>query len=253
MTKGRIVVPKEYDAIKESSKGIAGFMGLSMGKKEFHNRKVIESYASFMNEHFSKAFFFISDFPKVHNIHAIEDIFGDKAFRRANIQSIELAHFVTSVINQFPNIEVYPFSNIRYELDAYRNNLSSLHGEYFLQKKGSIMMNRSFYEDCQKVVKEFLTLPTNLAKIQANQRNSLEQAMYYAVPGYLEELAMLLALPRWNRLGNNEQFPVCEIYPGKSEVQMKLQGGWYPLSDFHHLLINPKYTFMEAYYEPSHP
>lgn len=68
--------------------------------------------------------------------------------------------------------------------------------------------------------------------------------------GYLEELAMLLALPRWTRLGNNEQFPVCEIYPGKSEVQEKLQRGEY--ESCRNLIVNPRYMFMEAHYEPDH-
>ena len=251
MTNGRIRIPKEYDSIKESSKGIAGFMGLSIGKKEFYNKRIVESYAAFMSEHFSRAFFFISDFPKVHNIHAIENIFGDKAFRRVNISSIELAHFVNSIISSFPNIEVLQFSGMRYELDAYRGNLSNLNNQYFIQKQKVVLVDQSFYKDCEKAIREFLTIPTNLAKIKANPYNSLEQAIYHAFPGYLEELAMLLTLPRWRRLGNNEQYPVCEIYPGKSEVQDKLQRGAYNLYELcKYLIINPKYMYMEAYYEP---
>ena len=157
----------------------------------------------------------------------------------------------TEILGSFPNIEVLQFSSIRYELDAYRGNLSNLNNQYFFQKQGSVMVDQSFYKDCEKAIRGFLTIPTNLAKIKANPYNSLEQAIYHAFPGYLEELAMLLTLPRWRRLGNNEQYPVCEIYPGKSEVQDKLQRGAYNLYELcKYLIINPKYMYMEAYYEP---
>jgi hypothetical protein len=96
-----------------------------------------------------------------------------------------------------------------------------------------------------------------MRKIKSRESN-IETSLKYAKDYFLEELAMLLAIPVWLTHGQNSQ--VCEIYPGKNQVQENLQANRYFLnratqtksySGWNRLILNPKRVFMEVYCEPS--
>ncbi len=221
-----IKIPSKYKKIREKTKGSQGFMGLSVGKKLFGNKKVIREYAEFMSKHFSESYFLIADLPKKYNIMAIEGISEQSALTKVMRAGYCMRIFLERITEDFPNVYVKNYSELQDE--NYWENLKVL--------KKAYMQNKEFRDLCQKDVRKFLNLSRNKEKIECR---NFERVLKIAVKYRIDELAILLSIP----LGY-EKF--CEICPEEDELHEKLQRKEFDFCS--KLRINPKRMFMEAKY-----
>ncbi len=221
-------IPKKYHGLLES-KDIA-FIGLSLGKQEFINKKVMEGYIDFLTKDFNKSFLLIADLPKRHNILALENVKEEEALQRVTIASKDMRRFLEKLSSKYSNIQIIDWTD---SSDSnYHHNLNILKREY--------NNNLDFQEECDSMLRNFISIPSNKDKLEVIGSN-IKQGVKISSNYLLEELSMLLSLPL--KLGVN----VCEIYPGKNEVQEKLQNDEYDFCS--ELKKNPKRTFMEVYHE----
>jgi tRNA-dependent cyclodipeptide synthase len=221
-------IPEKYHGLLES-KDVA-FMGLSLGKPQFNNKKIMEEYINFLTNNFNKSFLIIGDLPKRHNILALENVREEEALQRISKTSKNMRRFLEKLSSKYSNIQIIDWTDSS-DLD-YCHNLSILKREY--------NNNLEFQEECNNIVRKFISIPSNKDKLEVIGSN-IKQGVKISSNYLLEELSMLLSLPL--KLGVN----VCEIYPGKNEVQEKLQNDEYNFCS--ELKKNPKRTFMEVYHE----
>ena len=205
------------------------FMGLSLGKMLFQDKKVMEAYAKFLSDNFSEAFFFIADLPKRYNIMAIEGLSEDKALERIKKGSNNLLKFIESVSEKYPNLSVKIYRELQDE--SYRHNLEILNKTYLEDHKFRHLLRRG--------VVDFLSLPNNKKKIESSD-NSFEKSIDIAINYRLDELAMLLSLPC-----NYEE--IYEIYPGVDELHEMLHDDKFGFCK--DLKKNQRRKFLEVHYE----
>jgi len=226
-----IHIPQEYTTTEKQTRECIGLMGLSLGKPLFNNKNAMTAYASFMNDNFSSSYLLIADIPKRHNIMALDQINEEEAYRRVKIASSNMKKFLEKVASPYPSIKICNWTDFTGK--DYETNLSILQKAYAQDKR--------FGMACDESVKAFLELPQNKMKIH-NSARTFEDILTRVARYRLEELAMLLAIPkRFDGL-------FCEIYPGKDELQEQLQRGEFKFCK--DLVISQTRIFMEVYYEP---
>lgn len=222
-----ITIPKEYKEIERETRNNPGFMGLSVGKKIFENKKIMSQYAEFMNDHFSNSFFLIADLPKRYNLIAIEGINENSALRRVLMAGNNMERFLQKIVKPFSRVGIKRYSELQSK--EYEDNLEVLRQAY--------ENNPDFRSECDKAVFEFLSLPQNRRKI-LERKNLFKDSLRLATNYKIDELALLLAMP----LKTNN---LCEIYPGKDNLHERVQNNEF---DFCRALkMNPTRRFMEVY------
>ncbi len=224
-----IRVPERYQDILKRSKEYAGLMALSIGKKDFSNLTAMREYALFMQEHFAHSVFLIADLPKIHNIMALDCVSWNEAERRAKLAGDDMQRNLDKIVRQIPSVKVSRWADFQ---DIWYGHTRQV----ILQEFAG-----DFKRRVDALTMEFLELPANKAKWQNRNTPPLEVARRYV----LDELCMLTAIPESFTL------PVCEIYPGRNEVQEDLQAKKFWGLDGR-LMVNSNRVFMEAYYEPTH-
>jgi len=234
MTQGRIIVPEEYKPMIAQSSSAQGFMGLSAGKSLFTSSEAMKAYACFGHEKFRSFTFLIADLPKRYNLMALEGIDEVRATYRTAIIGLDMRRLLKKITGNYKNVTVRNWIDFS-DNEDYQKNLALLNNAY--------QSDNGFSFECNSIVWGFLSLPKNLERSQ-RLGNSLEDRVKICKSYVLDEFAMLLAVPKI--LGED----VCEIYPGKNDLQEKLQRGEFSFCD--ELIINPQRKFMEAYYEPPH-
>ena len=241
---GKIKVPQEYhNRINTLRKNKPAFIGLSIGKKEFMDIKVMNAYASYLHENFPYSLIIVADTLKRHNIEAIDGICEKEALRRATIAGDDLFRFIEKITRHLYNVKASRWQDLAQGV-IYENELELLRQSY----EESI----HFREDVKMEARKFLEQPANILKIQ--RHSTLDDAIFIAKNYVLEELALTSAIPKISGYG-----PWVEIYPGKMELQNKLYSGYYKaiLGDTNSSLaeFSGRISFatvpIEAYYEPS--
>ena len=223
-------IPQVYERVKEQVKGSVAFIGISLGKPLFYNKEVMEGYVDFLHENFAKAYLLIADTPKRHNIIALEGISEEEALQRITTTSEETKIFFEKLASKYSDVHIINWNDA--SDDNYKHNLNVLTRKYHESPE--------FREECDERVREFLSIPSNKQKLD-EIGSTLEKGVGVASKYHLEELAMLLSFPV--SLGER----VCEIYPGRNEIQEKLQREEYDFSS--ELRKNPNRLFMEVYHE----
>lgn len=198
-----IFVPKQYREILASSSDYIGFMGLSVGKQDFMRKETMHEYGAFMQENFPFSFFVIADYPKKYNLMALEGFSERKAEERTRVAGDDLRNMLEKVTRNYPRVKVTRWGHFMNE--DYLHNLGIV--------KNAYVQNPEFKDEVDSFAQEFLTLPTNIAKLKGDGKNQIAIAKEYV----LDELAFLVAFPV------NFSIPVCEIYPGRHELHEKLQ------------------------------
>ena len=224
-----ILVPDRYKEVFDKSKGYAGLMGLSVGKLAFSHPTLLRAYAAFMQDHFSESVFLIADHPKIHNIRALEGASWEEAERRVNIAGNDMQRSLEKVVSSFPSVRIARWTD--FHDIVYTHNFQVILQEF----------DGEFKRRVDTITMAFLELPANKAKWKSRASPPLEIARRYV----LEELALLTAIPFAFKL------PLCEIYPGRNEIQEDLQSKKFRGLNGR-LLVKPDFVFMEAYYEPLH-
>ena len=223
-------IPEVYGKVREQVKGNVAFMGLSLGKPLFSNKRIMSDYIDFLHENFDESYLLIADNPKRHNIVALEGISEEEALKRISETSRNMRVFLEKLASKYLDIHVINWDE---SIDEnYDHNLSILTRKYH--------ENQEFREECDEGVNEFLSIPSNKGKLEGIG-STLERGVEVASRYHLEELAMLLSLPV--ALGKK----VCEVYPGVNKVQEKLQRDNYDFCS--ELRKNPNRLFMEVYHE----
>ena len=221
-----IKIPEKYREILAEAKDGLGFMGLSVGKKIFEDKKIMRGYSRFLADTFAKSFFLVADLPKRYNIMAIENISEQEALTRVMKAGYNLRVFLEKITRDMPNVNVKNYSEL--QSPAYYENLRILEKAYKL--------NVQFKMECDADVRNFLSIDRNKEKL--NGRN-FEKALETAVKYRIDELAILLAIP----CGCNK---ICEVYPGKDALHEKLRKGKFDFCS--ELNIGNNRNFIGAYY-----
>jgi len=224
-----IRVPERYERELAASQDYVGLMGVSVGKADFMNPAIMEQYARFMQEHFVHSVIVIADFPKKYNIMALQGVSEDTAQKRAEMAGNELRTNLERVTRDFPTVKVARWRH--FMNPDYAHNLRVMREGY--------SQDREFRQSCDELVMDFLNIPENRARWTERTNPPLDVAKEYV----LDELALLIAIPRYFRLAT------CEIYPGRNEVHEKLQNKKFAFCDDIRLRGDRK--FMEAHHEPS--
>ena len=223
-----IQISNKYEKEKKESKGSSGFLGISVGKKLFNNKNVIESYAKFASEHFSDFFFLIADLPKRFNIMALENIGEEDALKKVESAGKDTEVFISKIVNEYPNLSVIRWNEF---CDSdYEYNLRVLYDAY----EKDIEFRKAIEND----VLEFLSIPGNQEKLREN-KIGIKKALTKSVNYRIDELAILLAIPC-------KYESICEIYPGIDQLHERLQNKEFEFCE--KLKLNPKRIFMEAYH-----
>lgn len=222
-----IRVPERYNDILKNSKSYVGLMGLSVGKADFEDHEAMISYCDFMQKNFAYGVFIIADYPKKHNIMALEEVSERRAEERTRIAGDNMRNALEKITRDYPFVKVARWQHFMDE--RYRYNLKVLEQGY--------SSDLTFSQSCDNIVSEFLNTPSNLAKWKEKNQPPISVAKNYL----LDELALLVSAPF------SFPLPVCEIYPGRNEVHEDVQGRKF--SFCHNLHIKDDRVFMEAYYE----
>lgn len=224
----RIKIPERYSKILANSKCYVGLMGISIGKIDFMNPQIMMEYSRFMQEKFQFSLLIIGDLPKKYNIMALEGVSEKKAEEKTRAAGNDMLGMLEKITANFPLVKVSRWRNHMGE--RYARNLKILQESY--------ANNDKFRASSNDLVNDFLSLPLNRVKWKTSEPPTNIAKNYL-----LDELAGLLSIPFIFEL------PVCEIYPGRSEVHERVQNREFPFcKDLH---IRDDRVFMEAYYEPS--
>ena len=223
-----IRIPDRYKEVLEKSKGYAGLMALSIGKKEFSDLAAMHAYSTFMFNHFAYSVLLIADRPKIHNIMALEGVSWKEAERRALIAGDDMQRSLEKLVRNLPSVKVSRWAD-------FQDTWYDYNRQVILQE-----FSGEFKRRVDALTMEFLELPANKAKWQDPHTPPLDIARRYV----LDELCMLTAIPESFTL------PVCEIYPGRNELQEDLQANKFCGLNGR-LMVKPDRVFMEAYYEPT--
>ncbi len=228
-----------------SEQGAVGFLGLSVGKKEFQDKELIQAYAEYLHNTFNFSLMIVADTPKRHNIRAIEGVSEREASRRVLVAGDDFLRFIEKVTR--------PFYRVRPTRWLYLAKETPCKDDLMLLNQG-YTESTSFRDDCNEHTRSFLKQPSNLAKIE--QHSTLERSVAIAKDYLLEELALVFALPKIFRRNH-----CVEIYPGKMEIQYRISSGYYntvpgenspSLSQFSGRFSQGCTVYVEAYYDPPH-
>ena len=218
----------KLDFNKDEKKHSSAFMGLSLGKKLFYDKKFIKSFASFLNDNFDESFLLIADLPKKYNLIAIDGLSESEAQNKIIIASREMRIFLERTLKEFDNVKVKSYCELQDE--NYLHNLNLL--------KEAYKQNKEFREQIRKDVEDFIRLPINKEKI-LKRGFSIEEAIDISLNYRLDELAILLSIPcRFNG--------IYEFYPGHDLLHEDLQNGKYPFCK--DLKTNANRDFLEVQY-----
>jgi len=214
-----------YKSFSAKKKKYAGIMGLSIGKKEFMDKEIMEDYTKFMQDYFIHSVLIVADFPKKYNIMALEGVSEKAAEERSRIGGDNMRNMLEKITRDYPLVKVARWKD--FMTKEYRNNLRVIHSGY--------EYHSGFQEGVRNLVEEFLHSSQNLARprVLNPSRDMLKDYV-------LDELAFLLAAPL------SFSLPICEIYPGKNRLQEDLQSGAFPFCK--DLKISESRIFMDANY-----
>ena len=222
-----IRIPERYEHVARNSKNYIGFIGLSVGKVDFETPNIMNAYCQFMQHHFLYGIFMIGDYPKKYNIMALDGGSEKKAEERPRVAGDNMRNNLEKVTRDYPFVKVARYKHFMTPL--YQTNLTVLQTVY--------VSNLSFQRSANEIVDEFLNIPTNLTKWRGIKEPPASKVKDYL----LDELALLTSAPF------SFPLPVCEIYPGRNELQEQVQQRQFPFcKDLH---IKDDRVFMEAYYE----
>ena len=236
-----IRVPERYKGLLEAHpefkrykdyKYYAGLMALSIGKKDFSDLTAMQEYATFMKDHFVHSVLLIADLPKIHNIMALEGVSWNEAERRAKIAGDDMQRSLEKIVRSFPSVKVSRWADFQ---DIYYD----FHRQAMVQEY-AFNADPVFKNGVDALTMEFLELPANKAKWKDPNTPPLDIAKRYV----LDELAMLTAIP------HSFELPLCEIYPGRNELQEAIQANQIQCLA-QRLSVKPDRVFMEVYYEPT--
>jgi tRNA-dependent cyclodipeptide synthase len=225
-----IVIPPQYKQIVKETKGTIGWMGLSVGKKQFERTDVMKEYIEFMDKQFSESYFIIADWPKKYNYMAINNTKEEHAEKKSLEQGEKLKTFLTKLTSNLPNTHILTWLETR---DEHYEHISEIIDEGYEE-------DHTFKKDCKTEVSTFLSLENNLKKIL--KHSTVEEAYNTSKNYFLEELKLILSFHQ--QFGNG----ATEIYPGRNSVQEHIREGKYSFCK--HLELT-KFSFFEAHYKPT--
>lgn len=223
----KICIPSRYEHIEKNSKNYVGLMGLSVGKTDFETRHIMDAYCQFMQQHFLYGVLMVGDYPKKHNIMALDGVSEKKAEERTQVAGDSMRNALEKITRDYPLVKVARYKH--FMTSIYEHNLTVLQNTY----ASDLLFQRSANE----IANEFLNIPSNLLKWKGRKEPPVSKTKDYL----LDELALLISAPFFFPL------PVCEIYPGRNELQEQIQKRQFPFcKDLH---IKDDRVFMEAYHE----
>lgn len=183
------------------------YMGLSLGKPLFHNKKIMKKYASYMSENFYSGKFIIVDKPKRYNLIYLGGYSNAIALKKINDESDNMRNFLIKIVRDYQNLRILSFKD--YVDDKYDFNLEKL---FFYYNN-----NEQFNEDVNMFIEKFLLNQTCFNISDSDLCGLVTNLSRYT----LEELALFVKLPL------NFDRKCVEIYPGEQIIQQKLIDGKY--------------------------